>query len=306
MSYFVKLTIFLFLCSPVLCCAQDAKELLTEAKIEELLKQLETLNDDAVTRKQGKHAVALAAFRNAAASNAAAYEFFVECTKLVNFDQKEKRFSDYRDWKSRTKELKSVAHCTALRFQLNWLILTIAADNTKDIGELMPKIYSAMTSVVMERESLGRYRGTVSYPVTESIFAQAYGLDQGLREVKGWEPNPMDINGIFEKTVMPYYRATEDKEPLMGAWDLRIKLLSEFALDKGLEQAKLDFTTEALPKLRWQKMRDLFNLGDHATASAAMVEIIKVNLTHKDSPKWIDELKGLLADRLTEPAKEEE
>jgi hypothetical protein len=305
MSLFAKLSIVLLLCSPVLCSAQDAKEILTEAQVEELLKQLDTLNDDALTRKQGKHGVALAAYRSAAASNASAYEFFVECTKLVNFDQKEKRFSEYRDWKSRTKELKSVAHCTALRYQLNWLILTIAADNTKDVGELIPKIYSAMSSIVMERESLGRYRGTVNYPVTESIFAQAYGLDQGLRGVKGWEPNPLDINGIFDKTIMPYYRATEEKEPLMGAWDLRIKLLSEFVIDKGFEQAKIDFTAEVLPNLRWQKMKDLFSLGDHATASVAMVGIIKENLGHKDSPKWIDELKGLLADRLEEPVEEE-
>lgn len=281
-----------------------AQEELTPEVIEKLVSQLKLLSDQTSERKRGKHSTALAAFSEAASSNAKAYEFFVECTKLINFDQQEKRNSEYRDWKSRTKELKSVDHCAVLRFQLNWLIMTIAADNSKDIGELIPKIYSALNVIVVQRENFGRYHNVLNGPVTSTIFARAYGLDSGLSSVKSWEMNPMNITGVFEKTVMPYFRATEDVDGLMGAWDLRIKLASELALDRQLEQAKIDFSKETLPRLRWQKMRDLYQLGSHASAATKMVEIIQTNIAHDDCEKWINELKGLLEDTLSPPAEE--
>jgi len=271
---------------------------LTPTQIEKLIEQLEALTKESKERKEGKHSTALSAFKAAASSNAKAYEFFVECTKLINFDQKEKRFSEYRDWKARTKELKSVDHCAVLRFQLNWLIMTIAADNSQDIGELIPKVYSAMNTVVAERNSFGRYRSVLSQPVTNTIFAKAYGLDSGLSSVKSWEMNPMNINGIFDKTVMPYYRAVEDKDALMGAWDLKIKLYGELALDRELEQAKIDFTSQTLPVLRWSKMRDLYTLGDKASAVPQMVTLIQTNIGHDDCDNWIREVKGLLEDEL--------
>lgn len=54
------------------------------------------------------------------------------------------------------------------------------------------------------------------------------------------------------------------------------------------------FLEETLPNLRWQAEMDLFKYGDEQGAAIRMLDLINRNISHKNAPKWIEELTGIL------------
>ena len=261
--------------------------------VDRMLAELEELTETAQERKTGKHAAAMKAFASAAGSDSAAYDLFLECVKLVNFDQRERRFSEYRDWKSRMKELRSAEHCTVLRMQLQWLVLAIRADNTEDFEEMLPDIYQYIDAVAKNLPAMGRHASKFDQSVTSTISAKAYGLDTALN-LRNWEFNPADLEGIFAKSVFPFYLAMEDVKPLAAAWDRLIKLETDRAAKAELEQTKKEFINVDLPRLKWKKWRDVFKAGGEEEAAKALLSIIRTNVGHDDAESWIAELRGFL------------
>ena len=76
--------------------------------------------------KSGRFSSALSAYQAAAKTPAKAYDFYLECIKLVNFDEQGKKYSDYRDWKARNvKKIRATEHTMMLQFQLRYLAMTI-------------------------------------------------------------------------------------------------------------------------------------------------------------------------------------
>lgn len=270
------------------------------AEIVRMLEELAALAREAKESQAGKHTTALAAFREAAAGNTAAYEFFTECYKKINFEEQERRYSDYREWKSdKGKELRSPEHCTALRYQLQWLVIAIRAANAEDLGELIPAIGTYMDSVSANEESMGVYSRLLRAPVTQSVFAEVYGLDTGLGALKSFEFTPANFDGIFDKTILPYYRAVEEVEPLVAAWDKRIHFAAKRAAEVKLEKAKEDYLAESLPELKWRKWSDVLAMGERGRALPEMLALIKANIRHDKSREWIAELQATL--KLDEP-----
>ncbi len=276
----------------------SAEQDLTTKQLEELLKELKGLGEQVKERKSNKHSTALQAYQAAVQTNVTAYKFYLDCYKLLNFEQKERREREYRDWKdANEKKLRSVAHGKAMRFQLQWLVLAIKAENSKDIGPLIPAVYAYMDNLIAEYDELGSSGRLVRQSVQGTVFAEAYGLDTAL-DGKRWEFTPLNFSGIFDKVILPYYRAVENKTEVLKAWDKRISYAAQRAAKIELKQAEIDFKGEILPRLKWGKLRDLFALGDRATAIAGMVGIIKTNIGHDDAERWVRELAGLVEDRL--------
>ncbi len=260
-----------------------------------MLAELATLAKEAKESQTGKHTSALAAFRAASASNTAAYEFFTECYKKINFDEQERKYSDYREWKSdKGKELRSAEHCTALRFQLQWIVLAIRAANAEDLGELIPSITAYMDSVSENEEGMGVYFRLLRQPVTQSVFAEVYGLDTGLASLKSFEFTPANFDGIFEKTILPYYRAVEEVDPLIAAWDKRIFFDAKRTAEVKLEKVKEDYLTERLPAMKWRKWSDVLAMGERARALPEMMAILKANIRHDKAREWIADLEATL------------
>lgn len=267
----------------------------SNADIAKMLAELATLAKEAKESQAGRHTTALAAFRAASANNAAAYEFFTECYKKINFEDQERKDSAYREWKSdKGKELRSTEHCTALRYQLQWIVLAIRAANSEDLGELIPTILAYMDSVSENEESMGVYFRILRTPVTQSVFAGVYGLDTGLASLKSFEFTPANFDGIFEKTILPYYRAVEEVEPLIAAWDKRIFFDAKRTAEVKLEKVKDDYLAERLPAMKWRKWSDVLAMGDKARALPEMMAILKANIRHDKAGEWIADLETTL------------
>ena len=91
--------------------------------------------------KSGRFSSALSAYQAAAETPAKAYDFYLECIKLVNFDQQGKKFSDYRDRKARNvKKISATEHTMMLQFQLRYLAMTIRAPNMEDRSKIFPEL----------------------------------------------------------------------------------------------------------------------------------------------------------------------
>ena len=138
---------------------------------------------------------------------------------------------------------------------------------------------------------------------TSSIFARAY--DIGNVEVKDWPLSPLPIAAVYDQVILPPLRRSDRLNSLQSAWNKRImqenSLVEAWGGPPG-ENAKAGqrspdaekFVTETLPALRWRAEMDLFTHGDEKGAAIRMLEIINKNISHKDAPRWIEELTSIL------------
>ena len=74
-------------------------ETLSPADREALLESLSKLRESAETKVDAKFRVALTAYRAAMSSDDAAIELYLNCMERVNFDEANRKSSEFREWK---------------------------------------------------------------------------------------------------------------------------------------------------------------------------------------------------------------
>ena len=272
-----------------------AQNTLTESDKERILKRLDKLLDTALESKFGRYTAAMTAFQAAAETPAKSYDFYLDCYKLVNFDRKDKKASEFRDWKAaRVKELRSIEHSTMLQFQLRYLIMTIRAAHMEDRNEIIPQLNSYITAAVGKADSMGKYARELRGSVTSSIFAQAYEIDKTLGKDERWETAPLNIAGHYQKLIFPLLREEGNTKGLEQAWDRLINL--EVALMEPVEDEvrKQAFVEKKLPELRWAKWSDIANNGERARGANEMLKIIESNMGHDSVEGWIKQLADIV------------
>ena len=286
--------------------AQD--ELPDEVR-EKILKKLEALSETAQESKFGKYTSASTAFEAAASSPAKAYEFYVECYKLINFDRQGKSFSDFRDWKAANLEwLRSTEHATARQLQLKYLALTIRYMNLEDTSKIVVPLKSFIESAVAIEKKLqgaapdpGNRRGRparsfadILYEgVNASVFAQAYGLDQVIGSVKSWELAPLNLQGHYMTVIIPELHESGTTTSIEAAWDHYIKLEGTLIAnrdDVGLEE---EFKSKRLPILLWSKWSDIADHGGRAKAASQMLTLLERYISHDQAENWIQDLEDV-------------
>ncbi|MFT5409556.1 MAG: hypothetical protein ACI9NC_002281 [Verrucomicrobiales bacterium] len=279
----------------ILFAAGDAKaqNTLTESEQKRILDRLENLHKTTLEVKFGRYANALAAFQAAAETPTKAYDFYLECYKLVNFDQKGMKFSDYRDWKERNiKRIRATENQRMLQFQLRYLVMTIRALHMKDRSEIIPQLQAFIQSMVDESEKMGEAAQGLGRGVTGTVFAQAYEIE--LKAVEGstygWEMAPLNLSGHFRQLILPALRDEGNTKGLEQAWNRRIGW--EIALMAPVEDLKVrdDFVSKTLPSLQWSKWQDIAEHGERAKAANAMLELIEQHLQHPNAEGWITSL----------------
>lgn len=203
--------------------AQD--KALTEGDRQALLEKLKELKDGAGGRAEQRAGTALAAFREAAASDDRAHQLYVDCVEKVRFADEKKSTQSFREWKRKHKEKNDKPEFRrVLRHQLNWLLLTIEADalaEAEEEGEevdrsaLVPKTLTALEAILGD-DSLeaGQFK-TLGEDVTKTVFALAYGID-----AKGnWPTGPLKFEAIYKEHILPPLEAEKDYATFRSAWN---------------------------------------------------------------------------------------
>lgn len=321
------------LCAPVLalCPTASAQEApaLTPEQTASIMKQLEQIEGQITKNRGDALGAALTRFRSAMAGDKEAIDLWFACTKLENFDKKDLKTTEFQTWKDQQENrVKDPDFPTGLRLQLEYLVLSIQAQDIKDIDKMgptvaalqayLPKAINAVqatlkhnaSGAIEEKNPGGRGPGggnrgggggpraggggnlgqTLRQPVKGSIFSQAYTLDQLLNR-QDWEYSPLNIGGIYRNVILPFYL---DQKPAEVPAQYDAMINAELAMRKGTmsETEFAQYYKEEGPDLQWGKANYLLQHKiTPVLAMADMLKIIRENPTHPKAGGWVKQLR---------------
>lgn len=292
---------------------------LTQQQVDVIVKQLADVEKAIEAQRGGNLASIIQKLRAATASERAALALYQDCEKL-NADRKAITRDDKR---AREEQVKKQAEKNkpptamevkedgdfglAVRLQLRYLVLTLQAHETPDVEKILPDLNAYLQEVVSVSDKL---RGRAGTYLAASLraggggrggrgggggnpFVPAFQLADYL-ESDNWSFGPVDFGDIWDKTILPYYRAKK-KSDLGAQWDARIS--AEGGYKKGtISDAEYSLWLQnEVPNIKWQKLRDLFENGEKpVNALADMLALVRDNPGHPNSPKWLEEFRKLV------------
>ncbi|MCP4849918.1 MAG: hypothetical protein GY899_18420 [Verrucomicrobiaceae bacterium] len=275
------------------------EQALTPSETNLLLDAVKDLKGKVKDQRYGIHASAIQSFRAASSSTTSAYDFYLKCYKEMNFTRKGARESEYLEWKKKNRDyLRSKEHSEARRMQLQFLVLTLrAAQFTKkeQYYSIIPELTTLVDNALSAYPHLGSSRKILHSDAVGSTFGRVYDLGSTMKRNKNWARSPMDIDGIYDRTILPLYRSKEKISELSAAWDKRISQRITMVGSLGSSESEAKFVRDTLPRMKWEKNMDLLRGGKRRTALTAMVSIVRSNAEHENIDQWIDRLEGYLS-----------
>jgi len=305
----MKIHILIAWCAAISFVSAQAVRL-SEEEREAFLKRLGELREASDSRVEARYRVAVSAYRSAMASDEAALALYLNCVEKLDFTDKQRRASDFRDWRRSNEErLKDAAFRRALRYQLRWLVLSLqAASESADRAMLASSAHGIVEMIVNDASQLTGHQNILNQSVSGSVFARAY--DIGEIRVENWVFSPARVGQIYDVIIMPSYRDGQRIDSLRAAWNKRIqqeiRLVEEWTPggdDRrgriGMASAQVNpevekFKVEEVPKRQWQMEVDLFKHGDPAGAASRMLAHLDRHATHGSAREWVAELGQLL------------
>jgi hypothetical protein len=266
-----------------------------------LLEQLDKLEDTVKKARAGHNLATVDTIRDAATSDQKAVSLWIDCVHEADFRDKEKKESEFREWRAGAgKKLSDPTAAAALRFHLQYLVLTIRAGGVKtdaERGELLSSVLSFLDELTKADQEVLKQRQILEMSVLGTPVARRFKLDVTVKPAIEWVLTPLDVVGIYETSVLPLLREKKDPAKLQAAWNRRIQHEGALAAAPGSEFILKTFREITLPALEWGQARDLLRAG-HAPSAAKLLQIIQQNQTHKDVPAWITELKAMLTEKV--------
>lgn len=264
--------------------------------VDDFLKELDDIEEVVNGNRIANRTTAVEMFQAAAASDKSAVDFYLKCVKMLRFDSRDAKFSEYRDWREKNEDrLKNDSYILALRLQLQYLVLTLRVAEGVDREAIIPELEQFVTNIVANVEQLeGAGWQTLREPVNRTAFAEAFELNQSL-EVSEWHYSPGEFAKVYEQTIFPFIRNQAPAE-LPATWDRRIqletKLLELTQPDNELALEK--FSEERLPRLRWEQAEDVFVHTSESGGATAMMQLLRQHSDHPDATKWLKSARELI------------
>ncbi len=275
-------------------------EPLTEADRQALIDQLDSLRGEAGEHASKRLQGAASDFAAAMRSEEAAMALYLKCVEKVDFEERDRSHTDFREWKRRNKDrLDDEGHALALRHQLRWTVLTMkAAASPAERRKLAPELLEALEAIYRTPNELRNHFGILTQSVGSTIFARAYGLTG--YQIEDWPMSPLSGNGDgvkvaapFEQVIFPAYRTAANYDALRAAWDRRIHFeevtrgfWSRDSTEEGESPARETFLAEMRPQLDWDKEEDLFKAGDERKSAVTLLDHLKRHIGHSKARDW--------------------
>lgn len=273
---------------------------LSQADRQALIEALDALKNAATDHATTRLGSAASAFNAGVASADAATELYLRCVEKVDFEERDRKSSEFREWKKRHKDrLDDEGHGLALRHQLQWTVLTMkAASDPAEARKLAPKVLDALEAIFRTPEDLRGHVGILTQSVDSTVFARAYGLT-GYK-VEGWPMSPLSggngsirVDGAFQQLIFPACRAAGDADALRAAWKRRIQFeevargfWSRDSTEEGESPERDKFLAETRPGLEWDMEEDLFKAGDEKRAAVALLKHLETYIQHSQARDW--------------------
>ncbi len=317
-------TSLLAIVSPAFAEGPSANELKPE-QVANVLKQLEELEKTILAQRGTNLTSVIQRIHAAAASDGAAQNFIADCDRVVNVDRKladreakqeaERRKDQQKKRQEPTKgqEEKNGDTTLALRLSLEYLALTLEANEAKDITVMIPKLQSFHQSLqasapklkgqsaqMLHRSvSMGEGRaergrnGGATPGGSVGLVVSAFQLERYLSP-ENWSGIPADIIGHFDKGALKLARENKPEE-VASLWETAINLEAAIRKETMFDGEYAIWVQNELPSLRWRRAEDMVEHGPSKVAGLAeMLNVIKANPTHADSPTWVRTLRSLV------------
>ncbi len=293
-----------FLASASLSWVNAEEAELTDSDRVVILERIAELEATSEARVTGLYLKAIAAYKSAVQSDTETMKFYLACYEKVNYTDKGLSNSDFRDWKKRNDaKLSAKSYRAALRMQLAWLLLSLeAASEEVEVTEMSSKALSHLNNLFSDKDVITEQRSLISQNAMSSVFAKTYSLNI---KVADWPRSALDIDGIYDKLVMPPLRSGRRIPELRAAWGrkiLSLAKLTELQPSRGRtsgsssvnEVAMLAFKTNVHPQLVWDMEKECYEAGDERAAALNMLKHVEANITHKSAPKWLGEFQAYM------------
>ncbi|TLD68214.1 hypothetical protein FEM03_23950 [Phragmitibacter flavus] len=314
---------------PAAAATATPKVALTADQMANLTKQLDQIEETITKNRDEALGTALSQFRSAAGSEKAAVDLYLSCEKLVEFDRKDRKTTDFQVWKDNNAGMLSDPEFgPAIKLQIEYTLLSLQAQQVEEIDTLIAPLQAFLgravglvqentkhtaSGVVEAADSnkkgnapRGRQGGQRPAGMTlgilqgggnrgggdvkSSVFSRAYQLENYFTR-QDWEYVPLNIAGIYSKVILPFYLENKPAE-FSAQWDMRIN--TELSLRKAL-QSETEFQVyykQNYPQLVWAKSQSLFsNSINSIQALADMLKIIRENPTHPNASAWVKQLR---------------
>lgn len=291
------------------------KPTLTPEQAKNVLKQLDDLERSILAQRGTSLGGIIQKIRTASSSDAAALNFVTDCEKLVNVERKDgdrqdaKRIEQRKEAEKRPESKKDTEkdgdHTTALRLCLEYLALTLEANESKEIDKMIPKLLAFHQAVMSQAKKLHGAAGEMLMrPVgggggrrgegEVGSVVQAYLLDAYLKP-EGWPRSPGDIIDSYDKLVLQHARAKE-KDKIASLWDTGLEHEAAFRKERMPEGEYNVWLQQEYPRLRWKRADDLTNNGSNPVLGLAEeLKVIKEFPNHPDSPSWVKAMRSMIA-----------
>jgi hypothetical protein len=140
---------------------------------------------------------------------------------------------------------------------------------------------------------------TLDQSVLSSLFSQAYSLNTYVKEPEKWSSAPLDLQGKYEGTILPYYRSSKPAE-LNHVWDeyLGYSIAVERARMDDAEYAR--WATVQFKDMQWTKWMDIARYGQRSIAISELANLVTQNPAHPSMERWMTDLMKL-KDELIQP-----
>ena len=259
--------------------AQQSLPPVDPAAVLATLKDLKAKQTQSVAREKGQ---VLDAIHAAAADPAKAYEQAYLAVEVQGRGGNEG--TKMMDWHKQNADLlRDRNFLVALRLELIYLGLTWQRHMGARTRDLLPALYDYTTQVTNAADGLASLKLS-DRSIDDSLFAKYFQVGPYIAGVPDWETKEFNVDGIFEKTVLPSLR--QDKDPhLLACWDTRLQNEAG-RVDQRNGLAVNRFNNVRRPTLLWNRAEDELTLGDQPRAVADMLALLKAHPDHPDFDKW--------------------
>jgi len=195
----------------------------------------------------------------------------------------------FRDWKKKELEkLRPAAIRACLRYTTMSLQRAVGATDQ----QIFPVLLAYVEDTQLVLPAIGDQE-IARQPVDGNIFARWYGITSRLSGLDNWESSPANIDGIYQKVLLPYMRKTRDPR-VLDYWDKKIADETTRASNAAAAFGTDNFNANRRPELLWSRAEDMIAIDMRDRGLNEMYAIVKNFPAHPAAGKWIDELQGLL------------
>lgn len=246
-------------------------------------------------------------FMSASSNGDVAEKFFEDCVWAVQFaptptlsdakpDATPKQ-KEFQAWlKKNDDRLKSQPFRTALCLHLMYISMTISHNSGVKVKDQIPDLVSYSKQVLDNADTIyGDDRDDsptstarlMRRPISDSMFVRWEQIGHYMTGDANWEPVPFNVDGIYEKIILPEYRLEKNSTAIFQYWDDRIAREAARSQKSGKVVDVDRFTNITKGSLLWERSQEYAAIGQPNRGITEMLAIIKAYPMHPDAPEWI-------------------